>query len=57
MLIQEFENLNAEDQSEVVGGFVSVSLENENNESMQAQDTNHFQCGCNNYCYKKEKKR
>lgn len=54
LLIQEFENLNIEEQSEVVGGFVSASLENEKKDNVEA-DTNYFQCSCNNYCTQKEK--
>lgn len=51
LLIHEFENLNTEEQSEVVGGFVSASLEEKEHEA----DTNYFQCGCNNYCHGKGK--
>lgn len=50
ILIQEFENLNTEEQSEIVGGFVSASLEEEKKADEKEKDTNYFQCGCNNYC-------
>lgn len=54
ILIQEFESLNTEEQSDVVGGFVSASLDDETTEFLT--DTNYFQCGCNNSCTVKEKK-
>jgi hypothetical protein len=54
LLIHEFENLNTEEQSEVVGGFVSASLEDK--EKDHDADTNYFQCGCNNYCPPKKGK-
>lgn len=42
ILIQEFESLNTEEQSDVVGGFVSASLDDETTEFLT--DTNYFQC-------------
>lgn len=51
LLIQEFENLNTEELSDVTGGFVGSSTMEERKEDETV--VNKFQCGCNNYCPKK----
>lgn len=51
LLIQEFETLNAEEQSLISGGFVSVnSLEESGSPDDTKKDINCFQCACNNNC-------
>lgn len=52
-LVQQFENLNTEEQSVIVGGFVTAPFEDDKKEI--EEDLNYFQCGCNNACDFSEK--
>jgi len=48
-LVERLNSLDTNDKKLICGGYVSISLRcNDPNE----QDTNYFQCHCNNYCPK-----
>lgn len=50
-IIEEFEKLKIEEQESLMGGFITTTLENDKDKKdREDDDTNYFQCGCNNYC-------
>lgn len=48
-LVAHLEQLNADENGILRGGFVSVDLTPIESEETDSKDTNYFQCGCNNY--------
>ncbi len=53
LMVQEFENLNTEEQESLKGGFVSTEIVEEKDDKQIHISINPYQCGCTNNCKKK----
>lgn len=46
-LLNQLEPLNLEENGDIRGGYIALELSF--NQNLGDDDTNYFQCGCNNY--------